>query len=259
MGPWLKAVLRAVNGQWALLNGALLFYTRVPLPSQWPVRFDRIALVVPIIGLGLGGVLALLDLLLGVPLLLRSVVVVLLGVWLTGGLHLDGAMDTADGLAVQNDQRRLEVMADSQAGAFGVMAAIAILLLKVTALATVTQNRWFVILSATAWGRWGQQWAIGRYSYLKPEGKGAFHKQAIPSPWHTLPCALGLMGGTVGGMVLGWVPWHVGIAAIVSGIASAWLVAAWLNQRLGGHTGDTYGAVVEWVETLVMVGLASVY
>jgi adenosylcobinamide-GDP ribazoletransferase len=36
-------------------------------------------------------------------------------------------------------------------------------------------------------------------------------------------------------------------------------VAAWLNQRLGGHTGDTYGAVVEWVETLVMVGLASVY
>lgn len=261
MGQWLHRVLRAVNGQWAVLNGALLFYTRLPLPSQWPVQFDRIAWVVPVIGLGLGGMLVLLDLLLGMvmPLLLRSALVVLIGVWLTGGLHLDGAMDTADGLAVQDDQRRLAVMADSQAGAFGVMAAIAILMLKVTALAAIAQNRWFVIVSAVAWGRWGQQWAIASYPYLKPEGKGAFHKQAMPSRWYALPCALGLMGCTLGLMALGYVPWLAGGTAMVSALVSAWLVATWLNHRLGGHTGDTYGAVVEWVETAVMVGLASVY
>ncbi|MEM9486320.1 MAG: adenosylcobinamide-GDP ribazoletransferase [Cyanobacteria bacterium P01_F01_bin.116] len=254
-------MVQLVNEPWAVLNGSLLFYTCVPLPSQWPVRFDRISWVVPVVGLGLGGVLALLDFLLGmgIPLLLRSVLVVVLGVWLTGGLHLDGAMDTADGLAVQDDERRLEVMADSQAGAFGVMAAIAILLLKVTALTAVTQNRWFVIVSAAAWGRWGQQWAIGSYPYLKPDGKGAFHKQAIPSRWYTLPCALGLMGATLELMALGSVPWRAGTTAMVIGTGSAWLVAAWLSHRLGGHTGDTYGAVVEWVEAAVMVGLASVY
>ena len=261
MRQWFKQVVQTGKQQWACLNGAILFYTCIPLPHRWPVQFGQIARLTPAIGLALGGLLAGLDVLLGLvglSLLLRSALVILVGVWLTGGLHLDGAMDTADGLAVQDPQRRLEVMADSRTGAFGVMAAIAILLLKTTALATTLHHRWFMLLAAGAWGRWGQQWAIGRYAYLKPEGKGAFHKQCIPSVWQTLPSAIGLVMALGLGAVWGWIPWHYDLAAIALGVSSAWMVAGWLNRRLGGHTGDTYGAVVEWVEVAVMVGLSSI-
>ncbi|ESA36088.1 cobalamin-5 -phosphate synthase [Leptolyngbya sp. Heron Island J] len=260
MGQWIKAVAQTGQRQWALLNGAWLFYTCLPVPRNWPVQFGQIARVAPIVGAGLGGCQATIDwgLGLGIPLFLRSVLVVLAGLWLTGGLHLDGAMDTADGLAVQDDQRRLQVMADSNAGAFGAMVAIAILLLKVAALTSISHTRWFALIAAAAWGRWGQQWAIGNYAYLKPQGKGAFHKQAIPSPWYTLPCAGGLGVLTIVGVGMKWVTWQYGVVTAAVGIGSAVLVASWLNHRLGGHTGDTYGAVVEWVEVAVLVGLACV-
>ena len=253
-------MVRTGQRQWALFNGAVLFYTRLPMPKHWPVEFGQIARVAPVVGLGLGILLAGIDGLLSLrmPLLLRSGLVVLVGIWLTGGLHLDGAMDTADGLAVQDSQRRLAVMADSQSGAFGVMVAIAILLLKTTALASLSHTRWFALMAAAAWGRWGQQWAIGNYPYLKPHGKGAFHKQAIPSPWYTLPCALGLLLLTIVGIGLARISWEYGVVTAAVGIGSAVLMAGWLNCRLGGHTGDTYGAVVEWVEVAVLVGLACV-
>ena len=257
MAGWIERIVQSSYQQWAVLNGAILFYTRIPLPSSWPVAFDRIALLVPVVGIGIGGLLAVVDWALGLPLFLRSVLAVMLWVWLTGGLHLDGAMDTADGLAVQDDQRRLLVMTDSRTGAFGVMVAIAILLLKISALAAI-DGRWFALVSAAAWGRWAQQWAIARYPYLKPEGKGAFHKQALPSPGHTLPSAIGLLCLTGVVTVVGWVPWPAALVTVAVGIGAAWLLAGWLNCRLGGHTGDTYGAMVEWVEVAVLVALASV-
>lgn len=258
MARWIERIARNSYRQWAILNGAILFYTRIPLPSGWPVSFDQIALVVPAIGMGIGSLLAVIDLGLSVPMFLRSTLIVLLWVWLTGGLHLDGAMDTADGLAVQDDRQRLLVMADSRTGAFGVMVAIAILLLKIAALATIAHGRWFALVSAAAWGRWGQQWAIARYPYLKPEGKGAFHKQALPSAQRSLPCAVGLLCSTGLVTVFGWVSWQAALVAVAAGISAALLLAAWLNRRLGGHTGDTYGAMVEWIEVAVLVGLASV-
>ncbi|NEP62342.1 MAG: adenosylcobinamide-GDP ribazoletransferase [Symploca sp. SIO2G7] len=259
MNQWINALLRIGYRQWTILNAALLFYTCIPIPQQWPVAFEQIAVVLPFIGLGIGGLLAGLDLSLGLPLFLRSTLIVLAWVWLTGGLHLDGAIDTADGLAVQDKRRRLQVMSDSRTGAFGVMAAISILLLKTAALATIIHNRWFALISAAVWGRWGQQWAIASYPYAKPKGKGAFHKQALPSRWHTLPCALGLAILTVLVATLGWVPWRAAVIAIGVGIFTAWVLATWLHQRFGGHTGDTYGAMVEWIEVFVLVSLASIH
>ncbi|MBT9313762.1 adenosylcobinamide-GDP ribazoletransferase [Leptothoe kymatousa] len=257
----MRTLAHKVSGIWATVNGAILFYTRIPLPHRWPAKFARIALIVPWVGVGLGVLLSGLDRLmgtLGLSLELGSALVVLTGVWLTGGLHLDGAMDTGDGLAVQDDQQRLVAMADSRTGAFGVMVGVAILLLKTIAFAGITHHRWFALISATAWGRWGQQWAIGRYAYLKPEGKGAFHKQAIPSCWQALPAALGLVGLTGIAMTLGWIRWPSGLMAVGLGLGHAYVLAGWLNRRIGGHTGDTYGAMVEWGEVAVLVGLAAV-
>ncbi|MBD2425057.1 adenosylcobinamide-GDP ribazoletransferase [Phormidium sp. FACHB-1136] len=244
---------------WAQLGGAILFYTILPLPRGWVPQFEGIAALAPWVGVGLGVGLAGVDWALetlGLTALFRSALVVGLWLGLTGGLHLDGAMDTADGLAVQDRDRRLAVMADSHSGAFGVMVAIAILGLKTLALAELTVGRPGGILLAALWGRWGQVVAIARYPYLKATGKGAFHKPHLRLPWALLG---GLGASLLTGALWGWLwPDQMALALGVwgGGLALAILVGAWFQRRLGGHTGDTYGATVEWTEVLVLIWAA---
>jgi adenosylcobinamide-GDP ribazoletransferase len=212
-----------------------------------------------VVGLLIGGLLALVDQSLGwlgLPMLTRSAVAVAAWIGLTGGLHLDGAIDAADGLAVLDPKRRLEVMAESTTGAFGVMAAVAILLLKTAALADLHTARWFLFPAVAGWGRWGQQVAIARYPYLKPTGKGAFHKAAIRSLWDTVPALLLLLGLSIAPLGVSENFWRLSLGLTAGGLIAV-LIPAWFNQQLGGHTGDTYGAVVEWTEALLLVVLTA--
>ena len=81
------------------LLAALTFYTCFPVSPNFQLDFTRIARWAPVIGLLLGGGLGLLDLgldWLHMPILIRSAILVVLWIWWTGGLHLDGAMDAAD-------------------------------------------------------------------------------------------------------------------------------------------------------------------
>ncbi len=238
----------------ATFLGAIAFYTVLPMPHRWPLNFHGIARWAPFVGVLLGGSLGLLDAILdqfGMGNLLRSGVIVIVALGLTGGLHLDGAMDTADGLAVPDPQKRLAVMADSRSGAFGVMAAIAILLLKTLALAEITRDRPFALMLAAGWGRWGQLVAIARYPYLRPTGKGHLHKQAILSLWEAVPSLLLML--TLSGLPGYWThAWSWGCGAAIAGMFIAWGTGAYFNRKLGGQTGDTYGAIVEWTETLLL-------
>jgi adenosylcobinamide-GDP ribazoletransferase len=222
---------------------AVIFYTVIPLPGSWPTRFYGIARYAPWVGFLLGSLLLVVLVVLGVfnmPFLTASAVVLSVWVGVTGGLHLDGAMDTADGLAVLDADRRLIVMADSRSGAFGVMAAGLILILKLTALSEL-DALWTLPL-VCAWGRWAQLAAIVRHPYIKPQGKGAFHRQQIRSPRSALVNLCVLLGlsillGGYGGGCFG-----LGCGAI------GLFVGDWFNRALGGQTGDTYGAIVEWTE-----------
>ncbi|QQE64651.1 adenosylcobinamide-GDP ribazoletransferase [Leptolyngbya sp. BL0902] len=240
---------------WAQLGGALLFYTILPLPRWWVPQFEGIAALAPWVGLGLGLGLSSVDWTLetlGLTTLFRSALVVGLWLWLTGGLHLDGAMDTADGLAVQDPDRRLAVMADSHSGAFGVMVAIAILGLKTLALAELALGRPGSLVLAALGGRWGQVVAIARYPYLKATGKGAFHKPHLRLPWGVLE---GVLASGLAVMTWIWIWPNQRFLALGTGAGAlvlALLVGAWFQRRLGGHTGDTYGATVEWTEVLVL-------
>lgn len=133
------------------------------------------------------------------------------------------------------------------------MAAIAIILLKVSALQDLTLNRGLILMAVAGWGRWGQLVAIARYPYLKATGKGAFHKDTPYSSWDLIPGALLLMAFS--GFMVFLYPqhWLVAVGLALGGSAIAILIGAWFNARLGGHTGDTYGAVVEWTEALLLV------
>jgi adenosylcobinamide-GDP ribazoletransferase len=245
----LRAIFRFILEEIKSFFGAIVFYTILPVPNTW-TSFDRIARWVPAVGLLLGLGLGAIDLglaALSFPTLTRSVIIVGIWIFITGGLHLDGVSDTADGLAVTDPERRLQVMSDSVTGAFGVMAVAMVLPLKIAALSDIEGNRVLVIAMATVWGRWGQVMAIALYPYLKPAGKGAFHKTSFRSPIDCFGGFLGLLGLFFGG--------SIGVSSILIGGSIALLTGYWLNRRLGGHTGDTYGAVVEWTEALFLCAL----
>lgn len=240
--------------------GSVTFYTIVPLPSAWLVKLDRVARFAPLVGILIGSFLALSDWGLnigGVPSLTRSALVISFGIAITGGLHLDGVIDTADGLAVFDSERRFTVMKESTTGAFGVMAAVVVFGLKICALGEIDDFRWFVLILTAGWGRWAQVSAIALYPYLKPEGKGSFHKEAFQFPQDWLWGWLVLAFMSIGGSILLNLGWYA-IMPLLFGTAIPLLVGWWFNRQLGGHTGDTYGAVVEWSEAIYLCALTTI-
>ncbi|AIE74440.1 MULTISPECIES: adenosylcobinamide-GDP ribazoletransferase [unclassified Synechocystis] len=243
------------------VGGAVLFYTRLPWPPALPVNFARIARWITLMGLLLSLILLTVSQLLqwlGTGNFLQSAIVVSLWLGLTGGLHLDGVADTADGLAVTDPSKRLVVMQDSQTGAYGVMAIAMVMLLKTIALASFSDHdlaSWALVM-AMGWGRWGQLLAIAFYPYLRENGKGAMHKMNLqPGPDLLLGTGIILMGGTGVGYALAIDPWWI-LAGTGGSALIAWAVGRWFAWQLEGHTGDTYGAVVEWSEVLILVALS---
>jgi len=241
------------------LAGAWIFYSVLPA-WPWPQpRFRRIARFAPWIGAVLGGLQGLLwwGLESRVPPLAQVALVLAAGLLLSGGLHMDGAMDTADGLAA--GERLLEAMDDSRVGASGAQALALLLLLRTAALASLAAAAPLALPWAALWGRVAPLVAMARFPYLRPGGTAAFHREH----WAGLAVELRPTALLVVPLVLietaatAWVlPGTGAIIALLAGLAGllpALVVPLWLGRRLGGHSGDSYGACVEWTEALALL------
>jgi adenosylcobinamide-GDP ribazoletransferase len=229
------------------LAGAWIFYSVLP---AWPgiaPRFERIARFAPCIGLVLGGGQALLwwGLEGRAPLLAQVALVLALGLLLTGGLHMDGAMDTADGLAA--GERFLEAMEDSRVGACGAQALALLLLLRGGALACLGTAAPSLLPWAAVWGRTAPLLAMARFPYLRQGGSAAFHRH------HWAGLAVELRPALLVMALLLALSWRREALVGLLGVMPALLVPMRLGRRLGGHSGDTYGACVEWSETLALL------
>jgi adenosylcobinamide-GDP ribazoletransferase len=242
------------------LAGAWIFYSVLP---AWPgitPRFERIARFAPWIGALLGGLQALLWWLLDgrVPLLAQVCLVLALALVLSGGLHMDGAMDTADGLAAGD--RLLEAMADSRVGASGVQALVVVLLLRAGALAALAPLAPTGLLWAAFWGRVAPLIAMARFPYLRERGSAAFHRRHRAGLAVELRPALLLLAPLLAVSLLlgGAAPLPLLLSMLLGllGGLPAVAVPLWLGRRLGGHSGDSYGACVEWVESLALLVMA---
>ena len=106
---------------------ALSMYSKIPMPHvEWTKENMRYALcLVPGVGVAVGAVVRLwydISVLLSVGVLFRTAILVLIPVLITGGIHLDGLLDTADALSSwQTRERRLEILKDSHAGALAII------------------------------------------------------------------------------------------------------------------------------------------
>jgi adenosylcobinamide-GDP ribazoletransferase len=239
---------------------ALRFLTIIPSPFRRRVEAEELGRSLgyfPLVGLGLGLLLIGLDWLLGLvfPLALVNAILIVALVAVTGALHVDGLMDVCDGLAAgRTREQRLEIMRDSRVGSFGAVGAFSLLLLKYFALASVPGGlRVAALLLMPVLGRWAMVYTVRAFPYARPEGGmgGAFKRGA--SFWQLTLATLVALAVSLGVLYL-WGLVVMGVMAIV-----VLGVGAFFKSRLGGLTGDTYGAINEIAEVVVLLTIAGVW
>lgn len=245
---------------WDDFRTACAFLTVFPLANNLPMdnpRLGRSMGLFPAVGLVLGLLLVLCNGLL-TPLLPRAVVdclLLLLLVFATGALHLDGVADMVDGLAGSRDrQRSLQIMKDSRVGAMGVVALVMVLLLKYLCLYHVplAQKSAALILMPTA-GRWCQVFLANCSSYIRSEGgTGSVFVDHV-SGKELLRASLTML---LASLVL-FAFKGLFLAALL--LLFAALLMHYFERRLGGVTGDVLGAATELVEVFCLLLILALY
>lgn len=232
---------------------AVLFLTRIPLPqlalsardvAQSPAYFAWVGVLLSLL---LAAAAWLLT-----PLSPRLAALLLIVLWivLSGGLHLDGLADTVDGLSGGRGDRlrALAIMRDSRIGAHGALALVLLVLLKWAALEqalALERLSWLVApvvarFSCTAWIAW--------LPYARTEGLASPYVGAVGTRALVIGAGAVLLACVVlGGSALG---------ASLLGIALATLFVWRASRTLGGLTGDVYGAAIEVTELGVLLACA---
>ncbi len=244
--PWSEGIALAAAVQFLTLCPPLV--RRILTPRE----MGRSVGCFPLVGLGLGVLLAAgcwAARLLWPPPVTAALLVV---GWAlaTGGLHLDGFLDTCDGLlGGRSPEERLRIMRDEHVGAFAVIGGALLLLVKYAALLTVLERGRELLLPPTL-GRWAMALALVVFAYARPDGLGRALKEN--AGWGRLAL------GTMIAVVTCWftAEWR-GLSALCGAAMLTGILAWFVLRRLPGLTGDVYGAICELVEVQVLLTLAA--
>lgn len=172
----------------------------------------------------------------------------------TRAFHLDGFMDTCDGLfGGWTSERRLEIMKDSRMGAFGVAGGILVLLTEYAALQSIsdaspplTSSLFPALVLSTTLGRWASPLVIYAFPYAREDGLGVEMKRNV-SKWEIILATL--ITGLTAWLISGWIGFLLMVGAAVFGFA----VGFYAMRLLSGLTGDIYGTVTTLVEMLTLI------
>ena len=220
-------------------------------------KFKNIAQFAPILGFFIGLIQSLIYLLLrnnswsvyaSVPICLAS------GYLITGGLHLDGLMDTFDGIFAGKN-KCLKAMKDSQVGAFGVQSLFFITLIQIACLIKV-QNQIIIILPICLfWGRFSTLIYIDRFEYITLETKSISHKKY----WNGFKKESFVSLIFICIFVIYYLTVNNPVQFIIQksfllfiGFFISYLIPKILGSKIGGFTGDACGASVVLVETTML-------
>jgi adenosylcobinamide-GDP ribazoletransferase len=203
-----------------------------------------------LIGFLLGLITCIIPWLLGgfVPIYALSALIVVALVVLTGGLHLDGLMDTCDGVFGRADpDRKLEIMRDSRVGSFGVLGALCVLLLKFALFVSLGVSLLIpALLIVPAVARWTMILTARIFPSARIIGLGAAFRQTVTIPRLVLAALVSLLVALIFGHFVGLCIW---LGASVVAVA----IGAGIARLLGGLTGDVYGAIIEVTEVVALL------
>jgi adenosylcobinamide-GDP ribazoletransferase len=223
---------------------AFAFLTRLPIRAGFISDrdlgrsvgfFPLVGLVLGLASAGLGYACARVF-----PPTMTAVVLVAGLAIATGGLHLDGLSDLFDGLGGGRGdrERTLAIMRDSRIGAQGAIALFLLLAAKIAATAALLEARDYVALVAVpVIGRFAVAPSIVLFPYTRTEGLGrAFNGEAGVRELAIAAATTAIVTVALGPALL-----KPALAAVLVAL----LLAVALRARLGGLTGDIYGATIE--------------
>ena len=230
----------------------LQFLTQIRLVRQteWTAEdFGRSSRFFPFVGLVLGICYAaaawLLLYFIGMRALTAALLLIL-PLLLTGGLHADGFMDTADGVFSGRDrERKLEIMKDSRVGAFGVVSFVMLMFVQY---ALISDMHPLLLIPALfvmpVIGRFAMVLSVACFPYAREDGMG----KTFADMADRKTVAIAAVSTTL--LVLPW--GFLAAAALIFGIIFALFFCRMITRVLGGTTGDVYGAATVLTETLVL-------
>ncbi|GFP74124.1 adenosylcobinamide-GDP ribazoletransferase [Clostridium fungisolvens] len=230
------------------------FMTRIPINLSLEVKREDFADAVryfPLVGLIIGAI----DLLIYIITcklfhgMLPVVFTMISHIIVTGGLHLDGLSDTADGIfSGRSKDKILEIMKDSRVGTFGVLALVALMLLKFSAIEELSRvNIYSALLISPVISRTLTTLLMYKRRYAREkEGLGDLFIGKISTLTFSIALALGIIITLAVGRTYG-------LIVIVIGFIFTVCFRSYIEKRLDGITGDILGASVELNEVLVLV------
>jgi len=237
---------------------AVSFFTVFPLPRiEWTsCRMKFLPILMPLVGFGIGLLgYSFLSLLvkLGISVFSSSVLMALFYLVITGGLHMDGLMDTADAyFSRQSQERKLEIMKDSRVGPFAVMTLVSLLLVKTACFYEIVETKQDVaalLCLIPVLSRIGQAFILCSFPCARKDGLAVIFKEAT---------------GPITYLLLGvYLVLSTCLILILVGFKALFLPAVLLlftffyyfstQKNFGGITGDIVGAYVELAELIMLL------
>ena len=233
------------------LLAAIQFLTVIPFPKSFTggeKELEKCLPFFPVVGLLIGIVIAAFDHVMRFifPPLPASVMTVIAMTAISGGLHMDGLADTADGFfSARPRERVLEIMRDSRTGVMGVLAVLFVILLKVSLLISLFPPiRPGIIVLMPLAGRCSFVVMMTALPYVRREG-GLATAFGVGKSW------LNVLWSSAFLLAAGWLAGHwMGLAASFSALLMAALFSVYCFRKIGGYTGDTLGAGCEITEII---------
>ena len=246
------------------LSLAIRFLTIIPIISFSPSNntnqnkeaveenFANSMAFFPLVGMLIGLLLVVLRRIFyyfPVSPLLGDTLILIVWIWLSGGLHLDGFADSVDGFSGGHDKEKiLKIMEDSSTGAKGVVALVSLLLLKFVLLVEMPLLLKDAVLFFTPTiGRWSMVIAafLGKPARLK-NSMGKLFMDYVG--WRELAFAsltMAVIGILLFGLYL--------LPLVIIGIGIVLLILKCCQKRIGGISGDILGAINEIVEVFCLL------
>ncbi|MDD5561311.1 MAG: adenosylcobinamide-GDP ribazoletransferase [Candidatus Omnitrophica bacterium] len=234
---------------------ALQFLTVIPIKVReaGEQRLAGAMAYFPLVGLLLGlfltGVNVLLSFL-NFPFLSMNVVTVVVLIFITGGLHLDGLSDTADAfLSGKPMEKMLEIMRDSRTGVMGVLSLISVILLKIILLFSISSSlEPNALMLMCCLSRWSAVVAVFFFPYARQEGKAGIFIKGMNLKIFILSSVVAVICVSIAWQIRGLV-----ILLIITGFSYA--SGKFSTRKIGGITGDTLGAGIELTEIITLLSV----
>ena len=239
------------------MAGSWIFYTTFPKIPLINPEFKNIAQFAPPLGFFIGTIQSYVFLFLRTnswSIYSSTLICLASGYLITGGLHLDGLMDTFDGIFA-GKKKRLKAMKDSKVGSFGVQSLVFITLIQIGCILKI-QNQIIIVLPICLfWGRFSNLFMIENFKYISYEKKSISHKKfwngfkkesLISIIFLCIFIAYQLFSITSQAILIKF------LILILIGIFLSYAIPNILGNKIGGFNGDACGASVVLVETAML-------